>query len=261
MGGDSGNSATAGSDPGTPAGRGNIPTAGEGGADMGYDLYPERTGGKFQHTMWERLMWRRGNDTRDKTRCENNVIKCVEEGLGVRLMMDALKSAGCPIDISRHFSCETCSDLVTGGYDPLNKQIVICQNRVVSQSMVESILVHEMIHVFDYCKNKFDFKNMDHIACTEIRAANLTHCSFVSSMLMGDSHPLKIKATHQDCVKDKAACSLIAARDITKAEAMQIVERVFPRCYADLEPVGRRLRRNSTDLQRAYYERHRYGYV
>jgi len=63
--------------------------------------------------------------------------------------------------------------------------------------MVRGVLLHEMIHMFDYCRNKLDVKNIDHLACTEIRAANLGHCSFMSSLLQGDSSFTNIKATHQ----------------------------------------------------------------
>lgn len=63
--------------------------------------------------------------------------------------------------------------------------------------MVQGVLAHEMIHMFDYCRHKMDFKNKEHLACTEIRAANLTHCGFISAMVQGDAHPFKIKAQHQ----------------------------------------------------------------
>lgn len=63
--------------------------------------------------------------------------------------------------------------------------------------MVRGVLLHEMIHMFDYCRNTLDVKNIHHLACTEIRAANLAHCSFVSSLLQGDSSFINIKATHQ----------------------------------------------------------------
>jgi len=48
--------------------------------------------------------------------------------------------------------------------------------------MVQGVLTHEMIHMFDACRHEMDFKDMHHLACTEIRAANLTHCSFMSAM-------------------------------------------------------------------------------
>lgn len=47
---------------------------------------------------------------------------------------------------------------------------------------------------------------------------------------------------------------------MTEAEARQVVDEVFDKCYADLEPIGRRIRRNSPDMVRAYMERVYYGY-
>lgn len=127
-------------------------------------------------------------------------------------MMGALKSSGCEIDIRRHISCEACDVTVTGGYDPILNQIVICQNNATNEGVVQGVLAHEMIHMFDYCRNDLDFKNIDHLACTEIRAANLTHCSFLSSIMQLDSSALNIKSTHQNCVKTKALASVLAVR-------------------------------------------------
>lgn len=52
----------------------------------------------------------------------------------------------------------------------------------------------------------------------------------------------------------------MAVRQIGKAEAVDIIEKVFPKCYADLEPIGRRIRRNSDDMFRAFKEAAYYGY-
>lgn len=76
-------------------------------------------------------------------------------------------------------------------------QIVVCQNTARSESIVGGVMIHEMIHMFDYCRNELDFKNIDHLACTEIRAANLTHCSFMSAWVQGSASPLNIKKQHQ----------------------------------------------------------------
>lgn len=64
----------------------------------------------------------------------------------------------------------------------------------------------------------------------------------------------------QDCVKTKALSSVLAARKCTNDEAIDAIERVFPKCYIDLEPLGRRIKRNSTDMHRAYMEAPLYGY-
>lgn len=76
-------------------------------------------------------------------------------------------------------------------------QIVVCQNSTSVKREVQGILLHEMIHMFDYCRNKLNVKNIDHLACTEIRAANIGHCSFLSSVFQGNSSFVNIKATHQ----------------------------------------------------------------
>lgn len=69
-----------------------------------------------------------------------------------------------------------------------------------------------------------------------------------------------ISINYQECVKKKAVDSMLAARNITKEAAVASVDKVFHRCYNDLSPVGRRIRRNSSDMQRAYRDRYLYGF-
>lgn len=49
--------------------------------------------------------------------------------------------------------------------------------------------------------------------------------------------------------------------NLSKDEAFSVINKVFDKCYNDLEPIGRRLRKNSTDMDRAYKERYHYRYV
>lgn len=47
-------------------------------------------------------------------------------------------------------------------------------------------MVHESIHAFDACRVKLDSNNCTHLACTEIRAANLsTDCNFSTEVARG----------------------------------------------------------------------------
>lgn len=228
--------------------------------DWGYDLYPERKG-SFKRTITGLLTGSEGNEAVDRIKCEKNVYKCFKTSKLVQLMAGALKASGCNIDLRRHVVCEVCDPKVSGGYDPELNQIVVCQNTSRREGIVQGILVHEMIHMFDFCNHNVDFKNIDHLACTEIRAANLTHCSFISAMLQGDIVPWDIKQRHQDCVKNKAVQSVLAVRKVSKEEAFEAVERVFSKCYRDLEPIGRRIKANSNDDKRAYAEGFLYGYI
>lgn len=76
------------------------------------------------------------------------------------------------IDLSRHISCEPCGPEVTGGYDPELNQIIVCQNRT-GKMLMNGVLAHEMLHMFDYCRAKFDFNNIEHIACSEVLMISL----------------------------------------------------------------------------------------
>ncbi|RWS09958.1 uncharacterized protein B4U79_13339, partial [Dinothrombium tinctorium] len=86
------------------------------------------------------------------------------------------------IDYKRHFTCEFCGPEVTGGYDPQLNQVVVCYNKTPTQKSLQPVLTHELIHMFDYCRTEFDGNNIEHVACSEIRAANLAHCSFLGAL-------------------------------------------------------------------------------
>lgn len=71
-----------------------------------------------------------------------------------------------------------------------------------------------------------------------------------------------LKRTHRHCVKDVAYRSVQAySPEKDSAEIWQIVDNVFPTCYNDLEPFGRRPANGSRDFKQSYRERYYYGYV
>lgn len=227
----------------------------------GYDLFPERKGEKVKPSWTKYLLLGDRHDL-EQLKCEKNVYYSLKKSPFVRLLVSAIKSSGCDFDIRRHISCECCQGkVVTGGYDSELNQIVICQNLVTSKGMVQGVLTHELIHMFDACRAKVDFKDNKHLACSEIRAANLSQCSFLSAMADGMASPFKIAKTHQECVKNKAIHSVLAVREkLTKDEVTNIVESVFEKCYNDLEPFGRRCRRKSRDPEMVFAEKYKYGY-
>ncbi len=116
-------------------------------------------------------------------------------------------------------------------------QVVICSNRCRSSSKVSEILVHELIHMYDNCTASIDFNRLKHLACTEVRAANLAHCT-----TKGDT-------------RNRARASLYAVINdsLTQKEIPDALAEVFDRCYQDLEPFGRRPCTRETS-QRAYEE-------
>lgn len=59
----------------------------------GYDLYPERKQ-LFKASLTKILKMEEGREQFDKIRCEENVYECAKTSHLVKLMMNALKSAG-----------------------------------------------------------------------------------------------------------------------------------------------------------------------
>lgn len=221
------------------------------------DLYPGRKNGSSETWLQKFLKF----EGYEKIKCETNVYKCFKNSPIVKLMVAALRSSGCDIDISRHVSCEVCDNKITGGFDPVFNQVIICQNTANSEGRVRSTLSHELIHMFDYCRYNLDLNNLHHLACTEIRAANLCHCSFLGAVCRGSVSPFDVKRAHRKCVQDKAIRSVLAIKNVSEEVAREVVMQVFDKCYNDLEPFGRRIRRNSLDMQKAYLEGQLYGYI
>ena len=127
------------------------------------------------------------------------------------------------------------SAVVREGYDAVYNQVVLCSNRcrVRSDLQVERTLVHELVHMFDYCTAELDLADAAHLACTEVRAANLVHCG-----RPGEDGGFFVD--REACVKRRAARSVAVIKGVSADEALAVVNRVFGKCYADLEPVGRR---------------------
>ena len=58
-------------------------------------------------------------------------------------------------------------------------QIVLCENNLYSQGIMDETLTHELVHSYDHCRAHVDWKDLKHLACSEIRAASLSgECFF-----------------------------------------------------------------------------------
>ncbi|XP_059881097.1 mitochondrial inner membrane protease ATP23 homolog isoform X4 [Delphinus delphis] len=156
----------------------------------------------------------------------------------VKLLLDAMKHSGCAVNRERHFSCEDCNGNVSGGFDASVSQIVLCQNNICNQAHMNRVVTHELIHAFDHCRAHVDwFTNVRHLACSEVRAANLSgDCSLLNEIFR--LH-FGLKRHHQTCVRDRAIRSILAVRNISKEVAQKAVDEVFESCFNDHEPFGR----------------------
>ena len=202
-----------------------------------------------------------GASLKAKLECEMRVMDVFERSNELKLLQGAMRKYGCDFDISRHISCERCNG-VAGAFDPDTKQIVVCYNETQNQSRIMTTIMHEMIHMFDYCRVKFDFNNLEHVACSEIRAANITYCQIADRLQFGGPGSFSFKSAQQYCVKDAAFASVKTySPETSEEDVWKIMDKVFPHCYNDLEPFGRRATSGYKEFRQAYRERYFYGYV
>lgn len=72
---------------------------------------------------------------------------------------------------------------VIGGFHAEQRKVFLNSVATKDQKTVTRTILHELVHAFDICRVHFDPTNCRHVACTEIRAANLSdECSFSAEM-------------------------------------------------------------------------------
>ncbi|KAJ8245473.1 hypothetical protein GJAV_G00271120 [Gymnothorax javanicus] len=222
--------------------------------DFGYSLFPDRNSKKYaKGSIAESLF------TFNK-KCQIMLHFALETSPYAKLLLGAMKHSGCTVYKDRHFSCEDCDGIVSGGFDATSSQIVLCQNNIHQQSHMNRVVTHELIHAFDHCRAHVDwFNNVKHLACSEIRAANLSgDCSFgneVSRFNFG------LKEHHQACVRNRAMRSIMAVRKVSSEEAEKAVDDVFDSCFNDHAPFGRipHSKRDASFAYREFQNRDRYN--
>jgi len=227
-------------------------------------VYPERKGELIQEEG-DSFFAKRLNKKRENLvkRCQYNSLKCFENVPYLKLLWNSIEKQGCKLDLGRHFSCELCqpgSDIQhSGTFDESTNQVVICANNNNGRQCCGA-LIRNMISMFDKCARNQQTDNLEQIACTEIRKANLANCNYMVYAMREETSPFNYNNQHKTCVKLTALESLEKARFVPKEKAVEIVNQVFDKCYIDLEPIGRRSV-NKNDMKRAYYERYKYRYM
>ncbi|XP_057180367.1 mitochondrial inner membrane protease ATP23 homolog [Triplophysa rosa] len=200
--------------------------------DYGYGLYPGRARSKYKEgSIGESLFT-------FKHKCHIMLQFTLDTSPYAKLLLGAMRNSGCTVYKDRHFSCEDCDGTVSGGFDAATSQIVLCQNNIHQQAHMNRVVTHELIHAFDHCRARVDwFSNFRHLACSEIRAANLSgDCSFINEI---SRFNFGLKEHHQECVRSRALRSILAVRKVSREEAERVVDEVFDSCFNDHAPFGR----------------------
>ncbi|XP_076862557.1 mitochondrial inner membrane protease ATP23 homolog [Brachyhypopomus gauderio] len=200
--------------------------------DYDYNIFPESKKSKCKRKPTGESLFTFNH------KCQVMLQFAVETSPYAKLLLGAMKNSGCTVYKDRHFSCEDCDGTVSGGFDATTSQIVLCQNNIHQQAHMNRVVTHELIHAFDHCRAHVDwFNNFKHLACSEIRAANLSgECSFTNEL---SRFNFGLKQHHQECVRNRAVRSILAVRKISREKAEKVVDEVFDSCFHDHTPFGR----------------------
>ena len=212
------------------------------------------------------------SSTNDNTRCVNMVNESIKEQK-IQFLAKSLDELGCSFSWSDMIECEPCKELChamfhgnekglkEGEYKP---KLTVCENYMISKPYTTRAIAHELIHAYDQCRAKMDYQNIEHLACTEIRAAALSgDCDIAAEFDRGN---FNLKGQHQACVKRRAIAAIMTGVQdqsemsntpqisqrkeedketkkilikrplVDEVEATLAVERVWSECYKDTNP-------------------------
>jgi mitochondrial inner membrane protease ATP23 len=165
----------------------------------------------------------------------------VEENLGTSTKGVSTTIAAIASKEQCHRTAQELRDQIArerSGTSKLNIQpeIFVCQQYMDSEHMAHKTVHHELIHAVDMCRTNMDpLHNCVHLACTEIRAENLSgECSFWKELPRMSS----FRKHGQDCVRRRAILSVQANPNCT-SRAEEYVDAALPRCFQDHYPYDR----------------------
>ena len=179
----------------------------------------------------------------------------MDDDVKLRMHLDcvsALKSvlSGSSSEIVASFSsiatCKRCEGSYCGGFDPVKREIVICENHGLSKDEIRHTLRHECVHALDHA-NGTDFANPSERAMSEIRASRFSgECDLVSELrrwpISRWYEMYKSRDGDRSCVRRRSVASVrMALRDERpdssssdlQARAASVVDAVFDEAYLD----------------------------
>jgi inner membrane protease ATP23 len=92
----------------------------------------------------------------------------------------------------------------------------------------------------------------------EFRKSNLANCNYGVYLSRVDAD-FAVTNQHKVCVENTAVEFLVKTKFVEEKLAREAVQKIFPKCYQDLEPIGRRVRHNN-DMKSAEKEKYMFGY-
>ena len=189
------------------------------------------------------------SETEAHGKCMGRLESTIAGNRVVHKLIESINELGCSIP-KDFFVCRKCDYDMTGGFllpqysssekgkflsspSQYEPKIVLCEDKNIDRTTFDNTIIHELVHAYDVCRAKIDFKNCSNHACTEIRASALSgECAMTREVQRGQ---LNIRGGHRACVKRRAGLSL-ASNEYCQDSCSSDVEAALDQCYNDKSP-------------------------
>ena len=151
----------------------------------------------------------------------------------VNILLNSLSAMNAPVDL---ISIQCPQDAAfKAGFSPKHNKVWMCANLIHNPFQYRRLLAHELVHAFDFARAKVDANNLQHVACSEVRAYTLSgECDLWTKFFQyaaDDWLGTKMFSRKQQCVRDGALRSMGGSDG-----AREAVDQVFSRCFRDHWP-------------------------
>jgi inner membrane protease ATP23 len=161
-------------------------------------------------------------------KCSKRLTKILDSNPQVKFMLNSLETLKCALP---SILCSQCPNDRAGGFDPKTNSVLLNQS-TITMTLADS-LNHELVHAYDNCTTKLDWTNINHVACTEIRANTLSgECRLTREFLKGYTGFSK---HFQDCIKRRAIIG-VSSSGWDEKDAQIAVTNVWSACFNDFAP-------------------------
>ncbi|XP_065174760.1 mitochondrial inner membrane protease ATP23 homolog [Sycon ciliatum] len=177
-------------------------------------------------------------DAKANEKCRKMLEKSAKDP-HIKFMFQAMNRSGCTLS-PEHFVCQTCPPEaeMCGGFDGNKALIRLCSNRITEmpQRFFNIALSHELVHAYDHCRAEVNWSNVEHQACSEIRACMLSReCYYKYQKKRKEPYG---QGDLESCIKPRTVKSLMY-NGVTESEAIRATHKVFAHCVDDTAPFDR----------------------
>lgn len=123
-------------------------------------------------------------------------------------------------------------------------RIVLCTDKIKTKHELETVLTHELMHMFDHCAWRANFREEEQLTCSELRASAVGECVSRRNLYKenDDNNSTMDRAigSRSSSLREQEQCARMhAIRNMqgyghTRQKSEELVRKMFHKCYHQL---------------------------